>query len=101
MSGARCYDGTRRERVHWGASYAAHVPMDTHHLVTMANEIGGFFASAADHDEAVAAIAQHLKSFWEPRMRREIVAYATAGGADLTPIVREAVLRLQVSPEPR
>lgn len=73
--------------------------MDTHHLVTMANEIGSFFASAAARDEAVAAVAQHLRNFWEPRMRREIIAYAAAGGADLTPIAREAVLSLEVPPE--
>ncbi len=85
----------------WGAGFAAHVPMDTHHLVTMANEIGGFFASAVAHDEAVAAIAELLKSFWEPRMRREIIAYAKAGGGDLMPIVRAAVLSLEVSLEPR
>ncbi len=75
--------------------------MDRHHLATMANEIGEFFASATTHDEAVAAIAQHLKSFWEPRMRREIIAYAAAGGAELTPIAREAVLTLAAPAEHR
>jgi formate dehydrogenase subunit delta len=75
--------------------------MDRHHLASMANEIGEFFESASDHDEAVAAIAQHLKSFWEPRMRREIIAYAAVGGDELTPIVREAVLTLAVPAENR
>ncbi len=75
--------------------------MDRHHLASMANEIGGFFESASSHDEAVAAIAQHLKSFWEPRMRREIIAYAAAGGGELTPIVREAVLTLKAPAENR
>jgi formate dehydrogenase subunit delta len=68
--------------------------MDIHHLVKMANEIGGFFASTPDHEEGVHSIAQHLRSFWDPRMRRQIIEYAHREGGDLTPIVREAVLRL-------
>ena len=68
--------------------------MDIHHLVKMANEIGAFFASTSDHEEGVKSIAQHLKSFWDPRMRREIIEYARSEHGDLTPIAREAVLRL-------
>jgi formate dehydrogenase subunit delta len=68
--------------------------MDIHHLVKMANEIGGFFASLPDHEEAVTSMTQHLRNFWEPRMRREIIAYAQSDGADLLPIAREAIGRL-------
>ena len=63
-------------------------------LVHMANQIGRFFVSE-DRPTAVAAIADHLDKFWDPRMRREIVAYLDAGGADLDPPVREAVARLR------
>ena len=69
--------------------------MDLHHLVKMANEIGAFFETAGDHDEAVKAIATHLRNFWEPRMRHEIIAYAHEGGRDLHKSVREAVLSLE------
>jgi formate dehydrogenase subunit delta len=69
--------------------------MELHHLVTMANEIGQFFESSHEHDAAVVAIAQHLKSFWEPRMRREIIDYAHKGRGDLREIVREAILTLE------
>jgi formate dehydrogenase subunit delta len=75
--------------------------MEIHHLVKMANEIGGYFAALPDHDEAVNAIAQHLRNFWEPRMRREIVAHARQDVGDLKPIVREAVLRLDPPKESR
>jgi len=68
--------------------------MDIHHLVKMANEIGGFFASASDHEEGVNSIAQHLRNFWDPRMRRQIIEYASRDDGALTPLVREAVLRL-------
>lgn len=68
--------------------------METHHLVKMANQIGGFFAQMPDRQEAIAAIAGHLRSFWEPRMRREIINYAHRDGGDLTDLVRAAVLSL-------
>lgn len=74
--------------------------MDIHHLVKMANEIGGFFASGLDHEEAVDSIAQHLKNFWEPRMRRQIIEYARLADGGLKPIVREAVLRLEQDQRP-
>jgi formate dehydrogenase subunit delta len=70
------------------------------HLIAMANDIGGFFATMPDHEEAVAAMAQHLRNFWEPRMRREIIAYAHDGGAELIPVAREAVARLEPERKP-
>ncbi|MEJ6003300.1 formate dehydrogenase subunit delta [Paucibacter soli] len=62
-------------------------------LVHMANQIGAFFEAMPDHQEAVEGIAQHLKKFWEPRMRRELFAAIDAGtaGSALLPIVREAL----------
>jgi formate dehydrogenase subunit delta len=74
--------------------------MEIHHLVKMANEIGGFFEQIPDHNEAVTSIAAHLRNFWEPRMRREIIAYARLGEGELKPIVREAILTLEVNGKP-
>jgi formate dehydrogenase subunit delta len=68
--------------------------MEIHRLVKMANEIGAFFESAADHKEAVASIATHLRNFWEPRMRKQIIEYARQGDGELHPIVKEAILAL-------
>lgn len=70
--------------------------MEVHHLVKMANEIGGFFAQMPDRDEALSSIAGHLKNFWEPRMRREIIEYAHRDGSELTELVRDAVLSLKL-----
>lgn len=71
--------------------------MDIHHLVTMSNQIADFFkTSNPSRAEAVAATAQHLRSFWEPRMRREIIAYlARDGGEGLNEIARDAVRVLE------
>jgi formate dehydrogenase subunit delta len=59
-------------------------------LVRMANQIGTFFASQS---EALAATstADHIRSFWDPRMRAAIVAHVAAGGDGLTPPVRQAI----------
>jgi formate dehydrogenase subunit delta len=63
-------------------------------LVYMANQIGAFFR-AQGTDAAPAKIAEHLRKFWDPRMRRAIVAHLDAGGAGLEPAVRQAVETLR------
>jgi len=69
-------------------------------LVYMANQIGKFFVS---QDEATAAegISNHLKKFWDPRMRATIIAHLNAGGAGLDPQVRAAVQALRNSSTPQ
>ena len=73
--------------------------MELHHLIKMANEIGGFFGQMP-REEAISSTAAHLKSFWEPRMRREIIEYAQRDGGELLELVRVAVLRLTPPPAP-
>ncbi len=66
--------------------------MDIHNLVKMANQIGAFFESMPDREQAKADIATHLKKFWDPRMRKAIVSSIDDGqGALLNPMVREAI----------
>jgi formate dehydrogenase subunit delta len=67
--------------------------MSAKKLVTMANQIGTFFTSQGS-SQAVARTADHLKRFWDPRMRAEIIAHLHAGGEGLRPEVRVAVERL-------
>jgi len=69
--------------------------MDIHHLAKMANQIAEFFAAGSEREAAVAATATHLRNFWEPRMRREIIEYARGGGAELSEVARAAVLSLE------
>jgi len=67
-------------------------------LVYMANQIGKFFASQSD-EAAVAGTAEHIRKFWDPRMRTAIFAYIDSGGAGLDPAVRRAIQSLRpVSP---
>lgn len=65
-------------------------------LIYMANQIGKFFVSE-DRETAVAAIADHLKRFWDPHMRAEILAHLAAGGEGLDPEVRAAVATLRMT----
>ena len=63
-------------------------------LVYMANQIGKFFASQGS-ETAPASIAEHLRKFWDPRMRAGILSHLDAGGAGLDPLVREAIEKLR------
>ncbi len=66
--------------------------MDIHNLVKMANQIGTFFESMPDREQAKADIANHLKKFWEPRMRKTMLQKMDGGEAEgLSPVVREAI----------
>lgn len=66
--------------------------MEIDNLVRMANRIGDFFDALPDEEEARDGVADHLKRFWEPRMRAEILRHLDAtGGAGLKPIVIEAL----------
>ncbi len=67
--------------------------MDIEHLVTMVNEIGAFFESE-DSATAVAQVTNHLRKFWDPRMRKQIVAFAASDGHGLTELSRQAVALL-------
>jgi formate dehydrogenase subunit delta len=63
-------------------------------LVYMANQIGKFFQRQG-HDKAVPGVAEHIRKFWDPRMRKQIYAHLAAGGAGLDPDVREALESLK------
>ncbi|MFM0736646.1 formate dehydrogenase subunit delta [Paraburkholderia xenovorans] len=77
--------------------------MDTQNLIDMANRIGDFFDSMPDRDEALDGIADHIRRFWEPRMRRALLKsldQPDAGGVAMSGIVREAVLKHRESLTP-
>jgi formate dehydrogenase subunit delta len=63
-------------------------------LVMMANQIAKFYLPQKQI-EPVAAIATHIRKFWDPRMRAAIVAHLDQGGEGLDGPVRQAVERLK------
>jgi formate dehydrogenase subunit delta len=70
------------------------VHMSPDRLIYMANQIGKFF-QILGHDKAVLGIAEHIKRFWDPRMRRAIFAHLDSDGTGLDPNVHEAIQTLR------
>lgn len=64
-------------------------------LVMMANQIADFF-DAQGGAKAAPSIADHLRKFWDPGMRAEIIAHARRGGEGMKPSVVAAVKLLDV-----
>jgi formate dehydrogenase subunit delta len=69
--------------------------METERLVKLANDISRFFEAEPDRAEAVKGVAGHMRRFWDPRMRREILAHARTGGAGLSEVALAAVNALE------
>ena len=64
-------------------------------LVAMANDIANYFHSEPDRKQAVDGVVNHITRFWEPRMRKKIIAHlAGEHGEGLNELAREAVARL-------
>ncbi len=68
--------------------------MNIEHMVEMANDIANFFASEPDRTAAINGVANHLKRYWEPRMRKQIIAHLDGGGHGLSDLAREGVQAL-------
>jgi formate dehydrogenase subunit delta len=64
-------------------------------LVYMANQIAAFFAAQGEA-KAVPAIADHLKKFWDPEMRRKFLTLADKPETTLHPLTRKAIDLLKV-----
>jgi formate dehydrogenase subunit delta len=65
--------------------------MRVERLAEMANQVAAFFASHPGKD-AAAATASHLRRFWEPQMKKQIVEhFESARGGGLSDVARAAV----------
>jgi formate dehydrogenase subunit delta len=71
--------------------------LDVQRLLTMANQIGAFFAPYPPERRA-EGIRNHLRTYWDPRMRQDLLDYIAAGGEGLVPQVVEGA-RLLVETE--
>ena len=76
--------------------------MDAHNLIQMANRIGEFFEAMPEREQALHDIADHLRKFWEPRMRRQLLEHLDRGGEGLSASLLEAVRahREALAPQP-
>lgn len=62
-------------------------------LVRMAEQIAANL-DLGDDEATSARLADHLRRFWDPRMRSTIVEYAQSPESQLSPRVRNALKQL-------
>jgi formate dehydrogenase subunit delta len=67
--------------------------MSPEKMVHMANQIATFFKTQPGED-AVEKVAAHIRDFWEPRMREQLLAHVAAGGAGLDAVVVASTRKL-------
>ena len=66
--------------------------MEASRLIKLANDIGAFFEVDKDPARGAAAVADHIRKFWHPRMRREILIHLDEqNGEGLKPLVLDAL----------
>jgi formate dehydrogenase subunit delta len=58
-------------------------------LIYMANQIARSLRSRG-HEQAVAATAEHISNFWEPRMRTQLFALLDEDASRFDDIIRSA-----------
>ncbi len=64
--------------------------MSPEKTIRMANQIATFFRSQGG-EEAVAGVAEHINSFWEPRMRAQLFQLIEAGEKGFDPAINSAL----------
>lgn len=75
--------------------------MDIHNLVHMANQIGEFFSAYPDRNEALDGIANHIRKFWEPRMRLKLFESIDQGQTgELSELVAQSLALHRASLQP-
>ena len=62
-------------------------------LVRMINQIADFF-DAYPEQEAVSGVTEHLRKFWDPAMRRELLEARESLSDRLHPVARRALAGL-------
>ena len=76
--------------------------MNAMQLIKMTNQIGAFFASQSDPDQARSDFAQHLKRQWDPQMRTALYAHLDAtAGEGLSEFAQGALIGLREQIEPQ
>lgn len=61
-------------------------------LVMMANQIAKNVAIQGE-ERAIQSMVDHVRKFWEPRMRETMSKHLAAGGKDLAPLAKKALLQ--------
>ena len=67
--------------------------MSPEKMVTMANQIASFFKTQPGDDQD-DRVADHIRDFWEPRMRAQLRDYVANGGEGLDDLVIAAARKI-------
>ncbi|MBC7489748.1 MAG: formate dehydrogenase subunit delta [Glaciimonas sp.] len=66
--------------------------MNVENLIKMANQIGSFFETMPDRPQAMTDFSMHIKRFWAPPMRNELLKYVEREEEnELKGIVRDSI----------
>jgi formate dehydrogenase subunit delta len=75
--------------------------MNIDHLIKMANEISAFWEGEAGDEAGAKEVASHLRRFWEPRMRAQMITYyQQRQGAGLSDVAKQAIALLAAEAKP-
>lgn len=74
--------------------------IDIERLIAMANQIGDFF-SPYPSTQKIEGIRNHLRHYWDPRMRQALLAYIDESGAAIQPAVIQGANLLREDAEHR
>lgn len=77
-----------------GQEEGAETVLELARLLEMANQIGDFFAPYPPARRA-EGIRNHLRTYWDPRMREALLAYIDRGGTGLKPFVVDGAQMLR------
>ena len=65
--------------------------MDVDKLVRMANQIAANFDGGSDEAQAAGSVADHIRRFWTPGMRKQIVERWRELPDELSPRAAQAI----------
>ena len=68
--------------------------IDMDNLIVMANQIGDFFAPYPP-ERCREGLRNHIRTYWDPRMRSALLAHIDAGGDGLDERVIDAAQQLR------
>lgn len=65
--------------------------VELNHLIKMLNQLADNLAQGDSPEITAERVADHLRRFWAPGMKKCIGQYANTGGEGLSPVARQAV----------
>jgi len=75
--------------------------MNTDLMIKMLNEISAFFDGEDDKEQAAQDVKSHVRRYWEPRMRLQLLEYfKERQGAGLSELALKAVTLLAAESNP-